>query len=139
MKKALAILTAAFLITSGMHVSFASHYCEGKLAVVKLSVTGEKATCGMEVCIPESNSSINSYRNNCCEDHVTAFSLGYYEDNASPELNVPEQRITHSFGTPCLFSLSQENVLKISNFNLSPPGTYCPENLSCPVLGVFRI
>jgi hypothetical protein len=138
-KKVITILTAVFLVTSGMHVNLSSHYCEGNLIAVRLSVTGEKATCGMEACLPEKNSGQNTYRNNCCEDHVSAFSLGYYENTASLELSISGQNITHLFGTPCFLSMGQEYIHKITDANLGPPGIYCPESLSCPTLCVFRI
>jgi len=69
MKKAFAILFAALVLVSGMHLSVASHLCCGELAAVKCSFTGEKATCGMEdhqsPCL--SNGVIEA---NCCKNQV---------------------------------------------------------------------
>jgi hypothetical protein len=131
-KKALTILTAFVLIASGMHVSRASHYCEGKLAAVKLSVTGEKATCGMESCMPVINSTQKSYTDNCCENHVSVFLLDYFETTTLFELSMPGQKIIHIFQTPVSLLKSQEYLFKVSGF-------YCPESLSSSILCVFRI
>jgi len=48
MKKILSILFASLVLISGVHLTVASHICCGELAAVKWSLTGEKATCGME-------------------------------------------------------------------------------------------
>ncbi|MEI7828118.1 MAG: hypothetical protein WCI31_00030 [Prolixibacteraceae bacterium] len=48
MKRAVSILFAALILVSGIHLTIASHICCGELAAVKCSITGEKATCGME-------------------------------------------------------------------------------------------
>ena len=138
-KKALTILSLIFLIASGMHVSLASHYCEGKLASVRLSVTGEKATCGMESCLPVINSTQKSLSDNCCENHISSFSLNYFESTSSLNLSTPIQKIIHIFKTPVSLLMSQEYLFKVSGSNTSPPGFYYPECLSSPILCVFRI
>lgn len=48
MRKAISILFALLILVSGIHLTIASHICCGELAAVKYSITGEKATCGME-------------------------------------------------------------------------------------------
>jgi hypothetical protein len=69
MKKILSILFASLILLSGLHFTVASHICCGQLAAVKYSVTGEKATCGME--------EVNSYPANglihsdCCKNNIT--------------------------------------------------------------------
>jgi hypothetical protein len=71
MRKILSILFAALVLTSGMHLTVATHICCGELAAVKWSLTGEKATCGMEEgSAPCSkNGELNT---NCCKNLVVA-------------------------------------------------------------------
>jgi hypothetical protein len=138
-KKVLTILTAVLLLASGMHLSFASHYCGGKLAAVRLSVTGEYATCGMERCITGAGTTQKTYSDNCCENHISAFSLGNYESTTSLLPGSPEQKTIHFSGIPVYPLLSHDYSFKAYGSNTSPPGNYCPENLSIPILCVFRI
>ncbi|HEY5510833.1 MAG TPA: hypothetical protein VIK10_07380 [Prolixibacteraceae bacterium] len=69
MKKLLSILFASLILLSGLHFTVASHICCGQLAAVKYSVSGAKATCGME--------EVNSYpangvlHSNCCKNNIT--------------------------------------------------------------------
>lgn len=73
MKKVFAILFASLILLSGMHLSIASHFCCGELAAVKYSLTGEKATCGMED--SESQAPANgTIQTDCCKNHVTSCS-----------------------------------------------------------------
>ena len=69
MKKLFAILFALLVLLSGIHLTVASHICCGELAAVKWSVTGEKATCGMEdhTSSSPSNGAIGT---DCCKNKV---------------------------------------------------------------------
>lgn len=69
MKKVFSILFASLILLSGIHFSVASHICGGELAAVKYSMTGEKATCGMED--SENPTPINgAIQSDCCKNHV---------------------------------------------------------------------
>jgi hypothetical protein len=48
MKRIFPILFSLLGFLSGMHISLATHYCQGKIAATKFSFYGEKASCGME-------------------------------------------------------------------------------------------
>jgi len=138
MKKALTILAAVVLIASGMHISLASHYCAGKLAAVKISLTGERAGCGMEECTTNTNTGENSYNGLCCEDHISDYSLCSYEYTTSTELTLPGQKLPTFQDAPGSLLTGQEYTLGISGSNLSPPGEY-QNSQSCPVLCTFRL
>lgn len=73
MKKILSILIASLLLLSVMHISIATHYCGGKVAAVKYSLTGVKASCGMEV--NEDVEKVTQFTANCCEDEVSVYAL----------------------------------------------------------------
>lgn len=74
MKKVLTILFMVILLASGMQVIIDRHYCGGKLADVKISVTGKLTSCGMEK--SESNCPVNpSIDKKCCEDQIFLYSL----------------------------------------------------------------
>ncbi len=71
MKKLFSILSALLILLSGLHLTVASHICCGELAAVKYSVTGEKATCGMEDHTSPSspNGEIDT---NCCKNRIAS-------------------------------------------------------------------
>jgi len=71
MRKLISILFALLVLISGMHLTVASHICCGELAAVKWSVTGEKATCGMEEGTAPCSKS-GELDTNCCKNIVTA-------------------------------------------------------------------
>ena len=84
MKRVFSILFASLILLSGLHFTVASHICCGQLAEVKYSVTGEKATCGMESDenIPLSNGVIHS---DCCKNNINAcVSDGNYFQSQAP-------------------------------------------------------
>lgn len=71
MKSLFSILFASLILLSGMHLTVASHICCGELAAVKWSVTGEKATCGMED--NTSPSPVNgTIETDCCKNRVAS-------------------------------------------------------------------
>jgi hypothetical protein len=74
MKKALTILIAGILITSGMQISLDRHYCGGSLADIKVSFTGKLASCGMERHEAQ-NTAFPVITNRCCEDQVSVYSI----------------------------------------------------------------
>jgi hypothetical protein len=138
-KRALTILTAVVFLASGMHINLASHYCHGKLAAVRISCTGEKATCGMEVCQPESTQAQNTFSNLCCEDNISTNFLSDYNNTPSVELTVPGQKIHQPYGIPFSLSMNQQYIIKVQDSNSRPPGIYYPDDPSCPFLCIFRI
>ncbi|MDP4278387.1 MAG: hypothetical protein Q8914_12250 [Bacteroidota bacterium] len=76
MKKVLSIVLALVVLFSGLHVSMATHRCCGLIAAVKWSVTGEKATCGME----QDNAGCplqNRFTSNCCQDYVSVCTVDH--------------------------------------------------------------
>jgi hypothetical protein len=71
MKKVLSISLVLLMLTAMLHLSVATHYCGGKIAASKISLSGELASCGMEgegkeIPLPETNLFAH-----CCDDIVT--------------------------------------------------------------------
>ena len=71
MKKVFSILFASLILFSGMHLTFASHFCCGELAAVKISLSGEKAGCGMEETGFPGNGK-ESIKTNCCRNMLVS-------------------------------------------------------------------
>ncbi|MEI7424140.1 MAG: hypothetical protein WCK18_18705 [Prolixibacteraceae bacterium] len=84
MKRVFSILFASLILLSGLHFTVASHICCGQLAAVKYSITGEKATCGMET--DEDWTPANGViHSDCCKNRVNACSSdGNYFQSLTP-------------------------------------------------------
>jgi hypothetical protein len=137
MKRALIILISAVFIASGFQVSIDKHYCGGSLFATKISLTGEKASCGME----QSNSICNSHsavNAKCCEDLISSFSLNnnffpeyYHLDKPFPEIHV------FSFQK---INLSESYFSNTYNYNrIFPPGENLINRPGQSEICVFRI
>src|SRR5512133_1259996 len=48
MKKVISISLTLLMLVALLHFSVATHYCMGKIAASKISLSGDLATCGME-------------------------------------------------------------------------------------------
>ncbi len=48
MRKLFGIMFSVMLLVPGIKISLDRHFCCGKLADVKISISGKPATCGME-------------------------------------------------------------------------------------------
>lgn len=88
MKRAFSILFASLILLSGLHFTIASHICCGQLAAVKYSISGEKATCGMEE--NENNLPLNGVIHaDCCKNNINACATdgNYFQSQVSvPEI-----------------------------------------------------
>ena len=137
MKKALTILVAIILLVSGMEISLDRHYCGGRLADVKISVTGKMATCGMEQSCPVS-ADHHGIHNRCCEDQVTFYNLG---SKFFPEyFKLTEPATSFNFINTPVINHTPGNLF---NRNLVswvlPPGDDFVSRLTQPQICVFRI
>jgi hypothetical protein len=70
MKKAFSIVFALTLLLSGLHVTISTHFCEGKIASHKISLSGKSASCGMEKDEDNCPFSLPQLSGSCCTDHV---------------------------------------------------------------------
>jgi hypothetical protein len=75
MKSFATILLTFILLLSGMHLTIATHFCGGKVAAVKISLSGIKAGCGMgsdETSAPSSKPEVTT---RCCYDELTVYKI----------------------------------------------------------------
>jgi len=138
MKKIFSILFASIILLSGMHFSIAKHFCGGEVADVKISFSGEKATCGMEeddqtCCIHDGLSS------NCCRNEVLFFAVDNYNSPSSPQIKEISQQITQIFLIPVtqLFYSTTPSFQAYTDVNL--PGNIAANDVSLPKICVFLI
>ncbi len=138
MKKFLSVSFALLILFSGMHLTIASHYCGGKLAFSKFSVTGELASCGMEGSVEKCSAPVKMSTTHCCKDKVAAFIVdGSYSPSFS-EFRAFDQNGLQVFIMPVFLTNYTLTSLNLICTNVSPPGHFLVSDVSLPYICVFR-
>jgi hypothetical protein len=136
MKKLFSILFAALILLSGMHLSMASHYCEGELAAVKWSLDDEMASCGMAT---DHQTIPNGYSEECCHDELAFYEVDNNYNPSNFQLNQPTDQLLQVFYIPENSGLLLHSTKLTTNTNVQPPGNYIASAVSLPDICVFRI
>ncbi len=121
-----------------MHFNLATHFCEGKIAAVKVSFTGESASCGMETNKESQLAGVN-FREHCCDNQDSVFAV---DNNYSPSFSVFKvfsQNVLQVFDIPENIAINSLNAFNYSNINFSPPDNVLTNAVSLPKICVFRI
>jgi len=137
MKKIFSIVFALLILFSGMHVSFATHICGGELAAMKLSFSGQKASCGM----PESKTDCGANGNvksNCCHNNVAIYSVDKNYNPSTIEFKSFSNNLIQAFVIPVSLIINNSKLI-IQNSNVFPPGNQLATNVSLTDICVFRI
>ena len=137
MKKAFTILITVVFLSLGIQVSIDRHFCGGKLSAVKVSLTGEKATCGMEHCDSHINNQI-SLTSKCCDDQMSFLtgSDNYFPEYFQVDKPLPDNQVIYFQNI--LLTDSQSFDSNCSN-GIFPPGKNIHSRLTQPDICVFRI
>lgn len=138
MRKLYSISLAFLILLGGMHITFATHYCGGKIAASKISFSGELASCGME----ESDSACplagDHFKTHCCDDEVALYTIDNTFTPSFTDLTEVSQNLFQAFTLPVsdAFNLiSDTNNLII---NVCPPGRLYTSAVSLADICVFR-
>lgn len=136
MKKVFSILFAALILLSGMHLSLASHYCEGELAAVKWSLDDAKASCGM----PTDHQAIpNGINAECCQDQLAFYAVDNNYNPSTFQVNPPVDQFLQVFYIPESIGIQFSNTHSSVNATIQPPGKFIASAVSLPDICVFRI
>jgi hypothetical protein len=137
MRKILGIVFSVLLLVPAIKLSLDRHYCCGKLADVKVSISGLLATCGM---VNEDQSPLGMpvLKGKCCEDHLTILNLDYryypetpYYNNLKPARDIPAEEFPHMY--------SLRNSVTETNSGFIPPGRHFTPGPEQAVICLFRI
>ena len=139
MKRILSILFASLILVSGMHLSFATHYCGGKEAASKISFSEQKANCGMETRTTKCPiHSKNQVDNDCCKDVVSVYSIEKNYTSTTFEFKQFSLNVLHVFIVPITIgNLAASSSLL--NTNASPPDNIKASAVRLASICVFRI
>ncbi|MCB8995498.1 MAG: hypothetical protein H6538_07815 [Bacteroidales bacterium] len=139
MKKVYSIFLVILILLGGMQLTFSAHYCGGKFAAAKISVSGEKASCGMEEAETTCPSATNQVKSHCCDDETAVYAL---DNNYSPSTSIA---IDFSQNTLQVFHLPVRVLDPISSkfitllTDVSPPDDILTSAISLVDICVFRI
>jgi hypothetical protein len=137
MKKILSILLAGLIIASSVHLTIATHYCGGNFEGYKVSVSGEKASCGME----QSSPACNEHRtigHNCCTDKIATYLItDNFSSTAFHFIKVAQGSLVFLFGHTSFHSI----IFPFTSMQIahSPPGECLPNMVDLASFCIFRI
>jgi hypothetical protein len=139
MKKVISISLTFLMLTAMLHLSVATHYCGGKIAASKISLTGKLATCGMnddEKNLPQTSS---HYTTHCCDNVMASYGINsiYFPSFSS----FPESYQLHFqvFNPLIGFNLHSFASLETIYTSVSPPDISVSNNVDLSDICVFRI
>ena len=139
MKKLFSILFAGMILLSGMHLSIATHFCEGELAAVKWSVLDEKASCGMEMVKPVHTAEKSYEAESCCKDQMSFYAVDNNYQTSTIQINKPADQILQVFYIPSTLGIQFVNAKNTTNTHVQPPGKFIASAVSLPDICVFLI
>ena len=122
-----------------LHLSMATHYCQGRVEALKFTFDGKPAVCGMEdeeEDLPFTGTQINSH---CCDNVVTTLGI---DNNYTPSFSAfPDfcQHILQVFIIPSGLPVNSLAYLKSLYTNESPPGSLMSTNVDLSIICVYRI
>ena len=126
------------ILLSGMHLSFATHICDGELAATKWSLSDEKATCGMK-CDTEKHDGNYSFSSEECQDQQANFVVDNNYNSTTIQNNAPTIQLLEVFYIPTTIGSQFFNSNSSINTNVQPPGNFLASAVSLPDVCVFRI
>ena len=137
MKKVFSILLASLIIASSVHLSIATHFCGGTYEAFKISVSEEKASCGMEAGIPTCEKG-NTIGHNCCSDKLASYLINDNYSSESYSLEKSHQHISDViFGSVHIIP-SNPTIQKLQ-IAYSPPGELMSSKVELASICIFRI
>jgi hypothetical protein len=139
MKKFFTIPLALLILLSGMHFTIATHYCGGKIAATKISLSGKVATCGMISSHEPNTSGETRISKQCCDDEFSVYKIDNDYSPSAFHFKEITQQIVHEFYIPEGFSFHSTNTLLTHPTNVSPPDCYLANAVSMAGICVFRI
>jgi hypothetical protein len=138
MNKVFSILSSVLILVSGMHLSMATHICQGEVTSKKLSFSGSTASCGMEDLSEQACPVHNSYNSNCCQNKIVVYSIDNNYQSSSYKIQELTKRVAEAIPA-VLLTLSPFSPENTSSFYSPPPRVELISQVSLPKICIFRI
>jgi hypothetical protein len=139
MKNLLTIPLALLILLSGMHFTIATHYCGGKIAATKVSLSGKEASCGMISMHRSEDSGVTQLSRHCCDDDLMVYKIDSYYSPSAFNFKEISHNIFHAFIVPEGSSFHSPISFLTIPANVSPPDCFLANAVSMAGICVFRI
>jgi hypothetical protein len=139
MRKGLSILLILLMLSAMLHLTLATHYCGGRLASSKVSLTGKLANCGMEDSKKELPLPGTNFTQHCCDDAVIFCGT---DNNYIPSFSCSPESCQYNFQVFAVsgrYSVNSFLSFKILCTDISPPGELMSTDVDLSEVCVFRI
>ncbi len=120
-----------------MHPAISTHICGGSIAAVKMSFSGEHATCGMpDAANIPGEDVLNPF---CCHNEMAVYSTDKDYTPATFHFNLSPELTTVFLNVPAGILISEVNESSSYYYTGSPPGDLEAGAVSLSGLCTFRI
>jgi hypothetical protein len=139
MKKLISISLTCLMLAAMLHLSVATHFCGGKIAASKISLSGKLASCGMEddeKDLPQTGSNLTKH---CCDNVLVYYGINsiYFPTFSSfPESYQLHFQVFNPLIGSNLHSFASLETIYTS---VSPPDISVSNNVDLSDICVFRI
>jgi hypothetical protein len=120
-------------------MTFATHFCGGKIADVRLSLSGVRATCGMETDDSPSASAETLLETFCCRDEIAIYKIESDYAPAQIEGKIIPTRLAQPHFSFVSMSVNPHPVYSSFYTGFSPPGNFAVNSVKRTDICVFRI
>lgn len=123
-----------------MHISLATHICGGEIAAMKLSFSGEKASCGMLQ--DKTDCGVNgNVKSNCCHDKIAFYAVDNNYNPSNFQCNNVTNSISQLFYVTLFASIPSNNLIVSTNSIINKPDNLnaLANAVSLADICVFRI
>jgi hypothetical protein len=139
MKKVVSISLTFLMLTAMLHLSVATHFCAGKIAASKISLTGKLATCGMnddEKNLPPSGSHYTTY---CCENVLATYGINSIYFPSFSSFHESYQVHYQVLSIPKNYNIQSLKSVNSIYTSVSPPDVSLSSNVDLSYICIFRI
>ena len=139
MKKVIPISLTILMLIALLHFSVATHYCMGKIAATKISLSGELATCGMESDENNQPRTGTHFTSHCCDNMLVFCGI---HSNYFPSYSFVPESYNNDFQ---IFSINvslttgSNSYFHSINPSPGPPGMSESNNVDLSAICVLRI
>lgn len=139
MKKVISISLIFLVLTAMLHLSVATHYCSGKIAASKISLSGKLASCGMEDNDKDLPLTGAHFASHCCDNVLVFYGINsiYFPSFSF----VPESyhHNSQAYNSPVGLIHNSLAFIKSICTNESPPDPPVSNNVDLSEICIFRI
>lgn len=139
MKKVISISLTFLVLTAMLHFSVATHYCGGKIAASKVSLSGKLASCGMEDNDNDLPLKDAHFASHCCDNVLVFYGINniYF-----PSFSFFPESYHHNsqvYYKPINLINNSFDFIKSICTNESPPDPSVSNSVDLSDICIFRI